>query len=105
MIDRSNDKIDLDIDKGRIREIVEEALRMIYKYVGGEYTLSRQDVLKELELFLNNGQISTQFFLKIGSKKIPDLLLRVDPRRRKVLGISGLKKRAAKINIFLRILG
>lgn len=104
-MDRSNSKIDLDIDKGRIREIVEEALRMIYEYVGGEYTLSRQDVLKELELFLNNGQISTQFFLKIGSKKIPDLLLRVDPRRRKVLGISNLKKRAAKINVFLRILG
>ena len=104
-MDRSNDKIDLDIDKVRIREIVEEALRMVYEYVGGEYTLSRQDVLKELELFLTNGQISTQFFLKIGSKKIPDLLLRVDPRRKRILGISSLKKRAAHINHFLRILG
>jgi len=98
-------KIDLDIDKDRIREVVEEALRMIYEYLGGEYVLTKKDILKELELFLGNGQISTHFFLKLGSKRIPDLLLRVDPRRRKVLCISSLKKRAAHINYFLRILG
>lgn len=98
-------KIDLDIDKDRIREVVGEALRMIYEYLEGEYTLTKDDIFKELELFLNNGKISTQFFLKLGSKRIPDLLLRVDPRRRKVLCVSSLKKRAAKINYFLRILG
>lgn len=97
-------KIDLDIDKDRIREIVEEALRMIYEYLGGEYVLTKADVMKELELFLNNGQISTQFFLKVGSKKLMDLMIRVDPRRRKVLCVSRFKKRAADINYFLRIL-
>lgn len=104
MIDPLSRRIDLDIDKDRIREVVEEALRMIYEYIGGEYAFTRDDVFRELELFLNNGQISTQFFLKLGSKKIPDLLLRVDPRRRKVLCTSSLKKRAAHINYFLRIL-
>jgi hypothetical protein len=98
-------KIDLDIDKDRLREIVEEALRMIHEYLGGEYVLTKEDVLKELDLFLSNGQISTQFFLKVGSKKIMDLLIRVDPRRRKVLCISRFKKRAAELNYFLRILG
>jgi hypothetical protein len=97
-------KIDLDIDKDRIREIVDEALTMIYEYVGGDYTVTREDVLKELELFLSNGQISTHFFLRLGCKKIPDLLLRIDPRRRKVLCTSSLKKRAAHINYFLRAL-
>jgi hypothetical protein len=56
-------------------------------------------------LFLSNGQISTMFFLRLGCKKIPDLRLRVDPRRRKVLCTSGHKDKAAKINYFLRILG
>jgi hypothetical protein len=98
-------KIDLDIDKDRIREVVGESLRMVYEYLGGEYTLTKEDIFKELELFLSNGQISTQFFLKLGSKRIPDLLLRVDPRRKKVLCVSSLKKRAAPINYFLRILG
>jgi hypothetical protein len=97
-------KIDLDIDKDRLREIVGEALRMIYEYLGGDYVLTKEDVLKELELFLSNGQISTQFFLKVGSKKLMDLRIRVDPRRRKVLCVSRFKKRAAELNYFLRIL-
>ena len=98
-------KIDLDIDKDRIREVVDEALRMIYEYLGGEYVLTRDDIFKQLESILGNGQVSTQFFLKLGCKRIPDLLLRVDPRRRKVLCTSRYKKRAAQINHFLRILG
>jgi hypothetical protein len=98
-------RINLDIDKERIREIVEEALRMIYEYVGGDYTITKEDVMKELELFLSSGQISTKFFLRLGCKKIPDLHLRIDPRRRKVLCTSVFKDKAAKINYFLRILG
>jgi hypothetical protein len=104
MLPTTPTKIQLDIDRDRLREIVEEALRMIYEYNGGEYVYTKDDVMKELELFLENGQISTQFFLKIGSKKIPDMLLRVDPRRKKVLGISKFRKKIAQINYFLRIL-
>ena len=104
MLPTTPSKIQLDIDRDRLREIVEEALRMIYEYLEGEYVYTKEDVMKELELFLENGQISTQFFLKIGSKKIPDMLLRVDPRRKKVLGISKFKKKIAQINYFLRIL-
>ena len=63
-------RINIDIDKERIREIVEEALRMIYEYVSGEYSIPKEDIMKELELFLGNGQISTKFFLKLGCKKI-----------------------------------
>jgi hypothetical protein len=98
-------KIDLDIDKDRIREVVEEALRMIHEYMISDYTITKEEVMKELELFLSNGQLSTQFFLRLGCKKVPDLLLRVDPRRRKVLCVSKFKKKAAHINYFLRILG
>lgn len=97
-------KIDLDIDKDRLREIVDEALTMVYEYVGGDYIYTREDVLKELEIFLSNGQISTKFFLRVGCKKIPDLLLRIDPRRRKILCTSRLKDRAAQVNYFLRAL-
>ena len=104
MIPTNPPKIQLDIDRDRLREIVEEALRMIYEYVEGGFIYTKEEVLKELELFLESGQISTQFFLRIGSKKIPDMQLRVDPRRRKVLGISKFKKKIAQINYFLRIL-
>ena len=81
-----------------------------FVYLGAHHIRSRPVRIfrginrRVFELFLENGQISTQFFLKIGSKKIPDMLLRVDPRRKKVLGISKFKKKIAQINYFLRIL-
>lgn len=95
----------VDIDRDRVREIVSEALRMIHEYVGGEFVLSREEVLEQLEMILNNKRIgSTQFYLPLGSHKIPDMQLRVDPRRKEVLCRSGFKRKVIKINRFLRAL-
>lgn len=94
----------VDVDKDRIKEIVSEALRMIYEYLGGEYSISKDQVLENLNKILESNLVSTQFYLNVGSSKIPDLRLRVDPRRRKILGKSSFKKKVAKLNHFLRIL-
>lgn len=102
-MDESTPPIKLDIDYERIREIVEEALRMTEEYMG-DYTRSKLDVMSDLNKFLDNGMISTMFFLKVGSSKIPDLSFRIDPKRRRILGISKLKKRVAKLNHLLRAL-
>lgn len=103
MIDRGV-VIEIDIDKDRLREIVSEALRMIYEYLGGEYTLTREEVLAELEGYIGIDRISTEFFLHIGSKSIPDMKMRVDPRRRKVFLKSSFKKKVAKLNHFVKLL-
>jgi len=103
MIDRGV-VIEIDIDKERLREIVSEALRMIYEYLGGEYTLTREEVLAELESYIGIDRISTEFFLHIGSKSIPDMKMRVDPRRRKVFLKSSFKKKVAKLNHFVKLL-
>ncbi|MBD3261278.1 MAG: hypothetical protein GF334_06270 [Candidatus Altiarchaeales archaeon] len=95
----------VDIDRDRIREIVSEALRMIHEYVGGDFILSREEVMEKLEVILKNKRIgSMQFFLPLGSHKIPDMQLRVDPRRKEVLCKSGFKRKVIKINRFLRAL-
>ena len=103
MIERE-DKIQVDIDRERIREIVSEALRMIHEYFEDDYQYTREEVLEQLEKILTNARITTQFFLKLGSIKIPDLVLRVDPKRKKVLCKSKFHKKVAKINHFMRIL-
>lgn len=97
-------RVNVDLDKERIRDIVSEALRMTYEYLGGDFTRTREDILEEVEKILATNQIATEFFLFIGSKKIPDLLIRVDPKRKEVLGKSAFKKKVAKLNHFLRIL-
>ena len=103
MIERE-DKIQVDIDRERIREIVSEALRMIHEYFEDDYQYTKEEVLEQLEKLLRSERVTTQFFLRLGSTKIPDLVLRVDPKRRKVLCKSKFRKKVAKINQFVRIL-
>jgi hypothetical protein len=97
-------KIFVDIDRDRIREIVTEALRMIHEYLGGNFHRSKEEVLEQLNIIISSNKVTTQFFLEIGSDKIPDLVLRVDPVRKKVLCKSSFKKKVAKINNLMRIL-
>lgn len=95
----------VDIDKDRIREIVTEALRMMHEYLEEE-TFGRPDsqILEQLESIIGSNKVTTYFFLSIGSKKIPDLSLRVDPVRREVLCKSGFRKKVANLNHFIRAL-
>ncbi len=71
----------------------------------GDHTRTKEEVLVDLNKFLDNGMISTMFVLKVGCEKIPDLQFRIDPRRRKILGLSRFKKKIASLNHLLRTLG
>lgn len=94
-------RIKLDIDRDRIRSIVDEALRMTEDYLGN-YNRDRKDIMEDLDKFLNINIISTNFFINVGTTSIPDLKFRIDPRRRKILGISRFKKKVAQLNHLLR---
>lgn len=96
--------IRVDIDRDRIKEVVSESYRMLQEYTDGDIHISKEEVMSQLERILLSGRISTRFFLNIPSDSMPDMLLRVDPIRRKVLARSKLKKRAAEINHFLKVL-
>lgn len=103
MIRREPD-INVDLDKDRVREIVGEALRMIREHLGEELYVTDEEVLDKVEGIISTNKISCQFYISIGSRKIPDLELRVDPVRKEVLCKSSFRKKVAKINRFLRIL-
>lgn len=96
--------ISVDIDKDRIRDIVAEALRMMREYLQEDFGRTDEQVLSDLEDIIGSNKVSTWFFLNIGSKKIPDLLLRVDPVRKEVLCKSAFKKKVARLNHFIKSL-
>lgn len=97
--------IKLDLDRDRLREIVEEAMRMIHEYIQCDYRYTKQEVIEQYERIIATGKISVPFFLKVGCTKIPDMELRVDPKRRKVLAKSSFKKKVGQLNHLLRSLG
>lgn len=96
-------EIKVDIDRDRIREITVEALRMIREYAG-QPPQSDEEILKILDLNLANGKVASQVFLQVPVERMPDLVLRVDLRRKEVLCQSRYKKRLYEINHFMRIL-
>lgn len=105
MMSEETKKIKLDLDRDRIREIVSEAVRMIHEYLGGEFTRTSEDIMKQVEGLLSTDRIATVFCINMGSLKIPTLELRVDPLKKRVLCKSAFKKKTANINHFMRILG
>jgi len=103
MLERKNEII-LDIDRDRIKEIVSESLRIIVEYSGGELLLTEESIQQKLDTILDSNTISTEFRLSIPLDKIPDLMLHIDPRKRKVLCKSCFRKKVARINTFIRVL-
>jgi hypothetical protein len=94
----------VDIDKQRIREVVSEALRMMREYLQEDFCRTDDQIMGDLETIIGSNKVSSWFFLNIGSKKIPDLVLRVDPIRKEVLGRSAFKKKVAQLNHFIKVL-
>jgi hypothetical protein len=102
MIREESPFVDIDVD--RIQEIVAEALRLIEEYLGEPLDRDIGEILEELNSILKYRKVSSYFFLSLSNKRIPDLSLRVDVRRRKVLCKSSFRKKVAKLNHFIKFL-
>jgi len=94
----------LDIDRDRIRDIVKESLRVIREFVDGDFIKDDDQILGLVNSMLSTNRVSNQFFINVGSVKIPDLMLRVDLAKKRVLCKSTMVKKAADINHVLRVL-
>jgi len=94
--------IEMDLDQQRLKELVSEALRIIYEFIEGEYVYTKEDIMGQLERILSTNRVSVPFVLNIGSKKIPDLELKVEPRRKRLLCHTKFRKKIAVVNQILR---
>jgi hypothetical protein len=102
MIREESPFVDIDVD--RIQDIVAEALRLVEEYLGEPLDRDIGQILEELNSILKYRKVSSYFFLSLGNKRIPDLSLRVDVRRRKVLCKSSFRKKVAKLNHYIKFL-
>ena len=102
---REDNPITVDIDKERILEIVEISYDFILEFSNCSFFKSKEDTLSELARILNSNRITTTILLDFSNTYIEDLQLRINIRRKQVLGITGkFRKKKNKINSFLRTL-
>lgn len=96
--------ISLDLDRNRLREIVGEAYDHILMVLNTKIKKTKISLLSELEAILTSNRVSVPVFFKLGVESAPDMMLRVDLRRREVFAISTFKKKQAKVNQYLKTL-
>lgn len=103
---KNNSNFFVDINRDRLREIVSEAVRIMNEYIGtNKFKINEQEVIQDLNKVIDSGMVSTEFFLNLKNTEYPDLQLKINPRRRRLLCVSNkFKKKAAKINHFLKVL-
>ena len=94
----------IDVDRERVRDLVALAYDTTCEVTGLPVLNRPKDaILEELAKLIDNSRVSTMVFLDMSSSKMNDFKLRVDVRRREVLGVTArfvvLKNR---INSILR---
>lgn len=94
----------LDVDRDRIREVVSEAYRITREYVDGEFVCTKEQVMESLEKYLSCGLAAATFRIPLGNRHYPDMVLRVDPRRKEVALVSLYRKATGRVNRILRAL-
>lgn len=99
-------QIYLDIDRDRLRDLVSLAYDTTCEVTGlSGLHRTKDEVLAELGNLIDSSRISTQIFLDMSSPKMNDFKVRVDLRRREVLGITNrFEKLKNRINSVLRTL-
>jgi hypothetical protein len=102
---RSGKEIFIDIDRDRILEIVEASYDFVVEFAQCEFFRSKDDILSEVKAILDSNRVSTVFNVDFSNTYIEDFQLRVDVRRKEVLGITRkFRKKKNKLNSFLRTL-
>ena len=102
---REANAIVVDIDKDRILEIVEHARDFMIEFTRCEFYRSKEAMMDELKLILNSNRVTTTFTIDFRNTYIEDFNLRIDIRRKNILGITGkFRKKKNKVNAFLRTL-
>lgn len=98
------DNFNMDINKERIKDIVNECIFMINEYQGDQKFIDKGKVLDTLDKILDSNKISVEFFIPLPNNKMPDLILRIDPRSKKLLLKSKFRKKVNEMNHFVRVL-
>jgi hypothetical protein len=99
-----SEKIELDIDRVRIRDILAEAHRGCSDLLGVTFSITIEDLLMKINPFLDSNRVSIPVVLPLPSRKYPELMLEVNLRRRKIFARMQSGSKQALVNHFLKTL-
>lgn len=101
MIDDSNYKIELDLDRDRIKFVLKEAYRTCQDMLSIDFDMSLDTFVSQINKFLESNRVSLPVSLPLPSKKYPDLHIEIDLRQKSVIARMSNRKKRIYINRFL----
>ncbi len=97
-----NYKIELDLDRDRIKSVLSETYSICKDMLEVEFTISEEDFVKKVDIFLDSNRVSTPILLSLPSRKYPELKIEIDPRKKSARARMGLiRKKRIFLNRYL----
>ena len=94
-------KIELDLDRERIKAILKEAYSVSKDILETEFTLTYEEFVSKIKPYLDSNRISSIVSLSLPSRKYPELIIEVNIRRKKLIARMKNDKLRIELNRFL----
>ena len=95
-------KIELDIDRDRIRTILGEAYEQISNLLKISFWDIKENFVSKIDPYLSSNRITTNVFLDLPSDMYPEMKIEVNIRRKGVFVRMGSKKKQALVNRYIK---
>ena len=94
-------KIELDLDRDRIKSILFEVYNVCIDILGVKFFITAEEFVSKISPFLNSNRVSIPVLLNLPCSKYPELNIEVDIRKKKVIARMANKKLRILLNRYL----
>ena len=96
------EKIELDIDRNRIKDILLETYRICQDILEAEFKISSEDFVSKVDKFLSCNRIaSVPVRLNLPAQKYPELVIEVNFQKKSVIARMFNKRKRILLNRYL----
>ena len=93
--------IELDIDRDRIKTILQECYRICEDTLGVKFLIDSDKFVSKINVYLKSNRVAVPVYISLPSKKYPELTVEVDIRNRKLIARMGNRKMRILLNRYL----
>lgn len=94
-------KIQLDLDRNRIKTILQEAYTVCKDTLGTEFDITCEEFVSKIDPFLDSNRVSTIVRLNLPSYKYPELVIEVDIRKKRLIARMAQDRMRIHLNRFI----
>jgi len=94
-------KIELDLDRDRIKTILREAYKICGDILGVAFDITEDAFVSKINPYLDSNRVTTPVLLGLPSYSYPDMKIEVDIRRKKIIARMDNRKKRIFLNRYL----